>query len=110
MSGKLAGRGAVVTGAGRGIGKAIVERLTAEGARVAALDMDEDAARASGAELGLKCDVTDSADVARCIRAARAARSTARAKAPSGCFTNATIKRAAERPPGQGLDGGYRNR
>ena len=73
MSGKLAGRGAVVTGAGRGIGKAIVERLTAEGARVAALDMDEDAAKASGAELGLKCDVTDSADVARCIRAARAA-------------------------------------
>lgn len=73
MSGKLAGRAAVVTGAGRGIGQAIVQRLTADGARVAALDMDEAAAKASGAELGLQCNVADSADVARCIRAARAA-------------------------------------
>lgn len=71
--GRLAGRGAIVTGAGRGIGKAIVERLMADGARVAALDMDEAAARASGAELGLACNVADSADVARCIAAARAA-------------------------------------
>jgi NAD(P)-dependent dehydrogenase (short-subunit alcohol dehydrogenase family) len=71
MSGRLAGRVAVVTGAGRGIGQAIVQRLTAEGARVAALDMDEAAAKANGAELGLKCNVASSADVASCVAAAR---------------------------------------
>ena len=35
--------------------------------------MDEAAARASGADLGLKCNVADSADVARCVAAAREA-------------------------------------
>ena len=39
--GKLAGRAAVVTGAGRGIGLAIVTRLASEGAQVAALDLDQ---------------------------------------------------------------------
>ena len=34
MNGRLEGRGAIVTGAGRGIGRAIVQRLTSEGARV----------------------------------------------------------------------------
>lgn len=73
MSLRFDGRTAIVTGAGRGIGQAIVARLQAEGARVAALDMDEAAAKASGAELGLGCNVADSADVARCTAAARAA-------------------------------------
>lgn len=73
MSLRLNGRAAIVTGAGRGIGAAIVKRLQAEGAQVAALDMDEAAAKASGADLGLKCNVADSADVARCVAAARAA-------------------------------------
>lgn len=73
MSGRLDGRAAIVTGAGRGIGAAIVARLQADGAKVAALDMDEASAAASGADLALACDVAISADVARCVAAARAA-------------------------------------
>ena len=38
MSNSLAGRSAVVTGAARGIGDAIAERLLADGARVFSLD------------------------------------------------------------------------
>lgn len=38
--GQLAGRVAVVTGAGQGMGRAMAQRLAAEGARVAALDIN----------------------------------------------------------------------
>ena len=71
MSGRLAGRAAVVTGAGRGIGAAIVKRLMDEGARVAALDLNQAEARASGADLALACNVADSSSVAAAIKAAR---------------------------------------
>jgi len=73
MSGRLEGRAAIVTGAGRGIGAAIVRRLMEDGARVAALDLDEADAQASGAELALKCNVADSRSVAAAVTAARAA-------------------------------------
>ncbi|ARS25845.1 SDR family NAD(P)-dependent oxidoreductase [Sphingomonas sp. KC8] len=66
MSGALQGKRAVVTGGAQGIGRAIAERLAADGARVAVLDMDEAAAKAalSGeGHLGLACDVSDSASV-----------------------------------------------
>ena len=70
---KFAGKAAIVTGAGRGIGRAIVERLTADGAKVAALDMNVDEAKASGAALALHCNVADSASVRAAVRAAREA-------------------------------------
>ena len=46
------GRTAIVTGAARGIGKAIAARLIEEGVRVAIADIDEPAARAAASELG----------------------------------------------------------
>lgn len=72
MSGRLDGRTAVVTGAGRGIGRAIVQRLTAEGVQVAALDLDQGEAQQSGGALALHCDVTDAASVAAAINQVRA--------------------------------------
>ena len=73
MSGRLTGRAAIVTGAGRGIGAAVVRRLMEEGAQVAALDLDQAEAAASGATLALACNVADSASVAAAVQAARAA-------------------------------------
>jgi len=70
---------AVVTGAGSGIGRAIARRLVAEGARVAALDINEAAARATLSEadsklhLGLACDVSDSASVDQAFQKIKAA-------------------------------------
>ncbi len=70
--GRFDGKAAIVTGAGRGIGRAIVERLTADGAQVAALDMNLDDAKASGAALAIRCNVADSASVIAAVREARA--------------------------------------
>jgi NAD(P)-dependent dehydrogenase (short-subunit alcohol dehydrogenase family) len=44
--------GAVVTGAGHGIGRALAARLVREGARVVVNDLDEDACRAVADEIG----------------------------------------------------------
>jgi len=48
----LAGTGAVVTGAGHGIGRALARRLAAEGARVVVNDLDAAAAAAVAVEIG----------------------------------------------------------
>ena len=66
MGATHAGRVAVVTGAGRGIGAAIAAELAARGAKVAALEADPGLAEAAGAIL---CDVADRASVdAACAR------------------------------------------
>jgi 3-oxoacyl-[acyl-carrier protein] reductase len=78
-AGRLEGRVALVTGAGRGIGRALVLKLVAEGSRVLANDLDGasleglrgDVARAGGVCQVLAADVTDEAfgdrAVAECL-------------------------------------------
>lgn len=67
----LAGKLAVVTGAGSGIGRAVSHAFANSGARVALLDVDAKAAgntaaeieRAGGVSRAYRCDVSDEADV-----------------------------------------------
>jgi NAD(P)-dependent dehydrogenase (short-subunit alcohol dehydrogenase family) len=65
-SGRLAGKVAVVTGAGSGIGLATVRRFAAEGAHVVCADVDEASGKAAAEEVGGKfiaVDVTSEDDV-----------------------------------------------
>jgi 2-dehydro-3-deoxy-L-rhamnonate dehydrogenase (NAD+) len=74
---RLGGRTAFVTGAGRGIGLAISERLLGDGARVVMVDRDATAVEGAAKRLGgdaraLVADVTRPADVDRAVQAAYA--------------------------------------
>jgi NAD(P)-dependent dehydrogenase (short-subunit alcohol dehydrogenase family) len=63
----LAGRHTVVTGAGRGIGAAVVDALAAAGGRITLMGRNEAALHAKAAGLAkaqaIRCDVTDEATV-----------------------------------------------
>src|SRR4051794_39599333 len=77
----LAGRTAVVTGAGSGIGRAIATTFAAAGAAVACLDLDRisvDAVAkaitgAGGRTLALACDVSSEADTHAAVEATQSA-------------------------------------
>ena len=65
---KLEGRVAIVTGAAQGIGKAIAEKLHAEGATVVAVDLNGEGANATATELGglgLQADISNEEDAMR---------------------------------------------
>lgn len=65
--GTLEDKIAIVTGAGQGIGRAIADKLAAEGATVVVTDLDEASAKQTAAGLpgavALRADVTDRQDV-----------------------------------------------
>lgn len=71
---KLQDRVAIVTGAAQGIGKAIADKLAAEGAAVVVADINEAGATAVAAGLpkgiGVRTDVSDEASVKAMVKAA----------------------------------------
>ena len=61
MTPELAGRIAVVTGAGSGLGAALARTFADAGMAIAALDIDEPAARATAEAIGAECGVPTTA-------------------------------------------------
>ena len=69
---RLEGKTALVTGAGSGIGKCIAETYAREGAWVALVDINVDAAKSAARAIGnnaiaMRCDVTKKADLAAAV-------------------------------------------
>ena len=78
MDRRFVGKAALVTGTASGIGRAVAQRLAAEGAHVACCDMNEAgiadtvaSIKAAGGEaFGLRCDVSNPADAKETVAAA----------------------------------------
>ncbi|MDI6800686.1 MAG: 3-oxoacyl-[acyl-carrier-protein] reductase [Thermodesulfovibrionales bacterium] len=74
----MQGHAAIITGGGRGIGKAIAESLAKKGVNIAVIDVNMDIAQETSAELqklgiksvALKADVSNSADVSNIFESA----------------------------------------
>jgi 7-alpha-hydroxysteroid dehydrogenase len=113
MTRRLAGRTAIVTGASRGLGRAIALALAAEGAAVAVAGRTEavwddrlpgtigetvaDITAAGGRAVAVRADLTDREDVARLVAAARDA------LGPITILVNNAAFTAPGRPPVAGL-------
>lgn len=74
---RLLDKTALITGAGGGFGFGIAETFAREGARVAIIDINEEAAIAAANSIGgnafaLRCDVADGEDVTRAVEAVMA--------------------------------------
>jgi NAD(P)-dependent dehydrogenase (short-subunit alcohol dehydrogenase family) len=74
MAGRLAGKSAIITGAGSGMGKAMAHRFTQEGAQVLLADIsgaqDEVAAAIGSAASAIHCDVSSEEQIQAMIAAA----------------------------------------
>jgi NAD(P)-dependent dehydrogenase (short-subunit alcohol dehydrogenase family) len=73
VTGLLAGGKAVITGGGSGIGRAVCQRLAAEGAAVAVLDIDLGGAKETAESVGgvaIEVDVTDAGAMVEAVKKA----------------------------------------
>lgn len=114
MTGRLAGRAAIVTGASRGLGRAIALALAAEGAAVAVGGRTEevwddrlpgtigetvaDIEAAGGRAVAVRADLTDRDEIARLVDSAR------EALGPIAILVNNAAFTAPGRPPVPGAE------
>ena len=72
---QLSGHSAIISGGASGLGRATAALLASRGMRVLIADLQEDAGRATAAEIGgqfMRCDVTQASDVEAAVQAANA--------------------------------------